>query len=84
MLPLLIYVGVVCAIATKDSVKFEELGPCVNSLCPESYQCIDNACLRPIPRVRAHSKPIGPCVNDECPNRHFCVKDDYKCYPIDE
>uniref|UniRef100_A0A158PM77 Nup54 domain-containing protein n=1 Tax=Angiostrongylus costaricensis TaxID=334426 RepID=A0A158PM77_ANGCS len=48
----------------------EELGPCVNNLCPETYQCNDNICIRPMTRARADLDPIGPCVNDTCPDRH--------------
>uniref|UniRef100_A0A0K0DAA4 CC domain-containing protein n=1 Tax=Angiostrongylus cantonensis TaxID=6313 RepID=A0A0K0DAA4_ANGCA len=72
-----------------DPDLIEELGPCVNTLCPETYQCNDNICIRPMQvaisaRARANSDPIGPCVNDTCPDHYVCVKDDNKCYPIDE
>ncbi|KAK6750113.1 hypothetical protein RB195_002230 [Necator americanus] len=61
----------------------ETLGPCVNSLCPKTYQCNDNTCIRPKPKVRADADPIGPCVNDQCPDYHVCVVGEYKCYPME-
>ncbi|KHJ90659.1 hypothetical protein OESDEN_09492 [Oesophagostomum dentatum] len=52
-------------------------------MCPKTYQCNDDICIRPKPRARAGAEAIGPCVNDLCPDGHFCVIDEYKCYPME-
>ncbi|CAB3409394.1 unnamed protein product [Caenorhabditis bovis] len=65
-----------------NSQGIEVVGPCVNNMCPHSYTCNRDECIREKPKARAGAKPIGPCVNAQCPVGHVCISNDNKCYPL--
>ncbi|CAJ0932921.1 unnamed protein product, partial [Mesorhabditis belari] len=64
--------------------ELEIIGECVNLLCPESYTCVEDACIRPPQKRLAGAEAIGPCVNLKCPAFHICELAENKCYPIDK
>uniref|UniRef100_A0A914ESX1 CC domain-containing protein n=1 Tax=Acrobeloides nanus TaxID=290746 RepID=A0A914ESX1_9BILA len=54
------------------------VGPCVNGLCPNGYDCIGNKCYKS--NKNPVAKAIGPCVNLRCPAGYKCNLSDNQCY----
>ncbi|ULT98127.1 hypothetical protein L5515_012828 [Caenorhabditis briggsae] len=65
----------------KSAGDVEIVGPCVNSHCPHTYECLRNECVRDRPKARPGTVSIGPCINTQCPVGHFCLNQENQCYP---
>ncbi|KAL3085558.1 hypothetical protein niasHT_037299 [Heterodera trifolii] len=56
----------------------DNIGPCVNGLCPNGYECRDDTCFK-VKAPAGAPKSIGPCVNNKCPDGYSCDQAEYKC-----
>ncbi|KAI3418050.1 hypothetical protein GPALN_010639 [Globodera pallida] len=65
--------------ARRDVPQKDNIGPCVNGLCPKGYECRDDACFK-VKAPPGSPKSLGPCVNNKCPDGYSCDQSEYKCF----